>query len=176
MVTETYAIGSIADLISGKTTPGKPKVVQKELNNKSVETTIQEQDKVFKKAVKKQPVQRVTQKKKKMGNKSEIQNQKNTEITSNHKRKLENTDLENEDTGLSKSKQIKLAENRTIFVGNIPLRMSKIKLKDFFSKYGQVEAVRIRGVPVADSRVPKKVASIKKLFHPQRTSAICYVR
>ncbi|XP_044264947.1 RNA-binding protein 34 [Tribolium madens] len=81
----------------------------------------------------------------------------------------------------SKEKKEKFEEDpellsRTIFVGNLPINSNTIQLKRFFMKYGKVEAVWIRGVPVADPKISKKVAIIKKKFHPDRKSFHGYVR
>nr|CAD7401435.1 unnamed protein product [Timema cristinae] len=69
-------------------------------------------------------------------------------------------------------------ESRTIFVGNVPNSWNKFKIKRYFSKYGAVESLRLRCPPLADPRVPKKVAIIKKKFHPDRTNIhvfVCFV-
>ncbi|XP_044731179.1 RNA-binding protein 34 [Chrysoperla carnea] len=66
--------------------------------------------------------------------------------------------------------------NRTIFVGNWPLKKEKKHLKRFFKKYGTIETVRFRSVPVGDIRIPKKVTAITKQFHPDRTSTNAYVQ
>lgn len=226
MGTEDYAIGSIADLISGKTTPGKPKVVQKVFEKQSPKTPIGS-----KKSPKKAKVKTPGSAKKQLNVSSEKKAQKSTprskqklsesvddettseqkftprgkrkssenketeqKTTPRSKRKLsENAEVEAEEEieppkkkqnkGLNekqkakeKSENMKIFADRTLFVGNVPLALSKAALKKFFSKYGAVESLRIRGVPVADVRVPKKVAFIKKEFHPKRTSVLCYVR
>ncbi|CAG2057683.1 unnamed protein product, partial [Timema podura] len=69
-------------------------------------------------------------------------------------------------------------ESRTIFVGNVPNSWNKFKIKRYFSKYGAVENLRLRCPPLADPRVPKKVAIITKKFHPDRTNIhvfVCFV-
>lgn len=81
----------------------------------------------------------------------------------------------------SKEKQEKIQEDpelvsRTVFVGNLPITSNTKKIEKFFAKFGKVEAVRIRGVPVANPKTPKKVAMIKKEFHPDRKSFFGYVR
>ncbi|XP_072376679.1 uncharacterized protein [Diabrotica undecimpunctata] len=67
-------------------------------------------------------------------------------------------------------------QERTIFVGNVPIKIKKKKIKQFFNKYGTIETLRIRGIPVADPKIPKKVAAIKNEFHPDRNSVYCYIR
>ena len=39
---------------------------------------------------------------------------------------------------------------RTVFVGNLPLKVKKKTLIKEFSKFGDVESVRIRSVPIAE--------------------------
>lgn len=65
--------------------------------------------------------------------------------------------------------------DRTIFVGNLPKEVSHKEVAKLFSKYGKISSLRLRSAPVADSRVPKKVAVIKKDFHAERTNINAYV-
>jgi nucleolar protein 12 len=64
---------------------------------------------------------------------------------------------------------------RSIFVGNVPHHVTVKKLTKLFQKYGTVESVRLRCPPLADPRVPKKVAVIKRDFHPERNSMHAFV-
>nr|CAI5854789.1 unnamed protein product [Callosobruchus analis] len=66
-------------------------------------------------------------------------------------------------------------EARTIFVGNVPMKAEKKQIKKLFKKYGPIESLRFRGIPVPDPKMPKKVAAIKKEFHPNRSSLYCYI-
>ncbi|XP_074573220.1 nucleolar protein 12-like [Curcuma longa] len=50
---------------------------------------------------------------------------------------------------------------RTIFVGNLPLKTTRKALSLEFIKFGQIESVRIRSVPIVDTKVPRKVAILK---------------
>ena len=77
--------------------------------------------------------------------------------------------LENEDV-------IKEHNTRTIFVGNVPHDITAKKLKKLFEKFGTVESLRLRCPPLADPRVPKKVAVIKRDFHPERNSVHAFIR
>lgn len=43
---------------------------------------------------------------------------------------------------------------RTIFVGNLPLKVKKKTLLKEFKKFGEVESVRIRSVPILDVGIP----------------------
>ncbi|KAI4303325.1 hypothetical protein MLD38_038971 [Melastoma candidum] len=51
---------------------------------------------------------------------------------------------------------------RTVFVGNLPLKMKKKALVKEFSKFGEVESVRIRSVPLLDTKTPRKGAIRQK--------------
>lgn len=66
--------------------------------------------------------------------------------------------------------------DRTIFVGNIPINTPKKKIKSHFRKYGVIDSIRIRGIPVADPNTSKKIAAIKKEFHPERNTIYAYIR
>eukprot|EP00794_Sanderia_malayensis_P012128 gene12128-13380_t len=64
---------------------------------------------------------------------------------------------------------------RTIFVGNIPVDTTRKELREFFKSYGDIETVRLRSVPVASLKQPKKVSVIKKEFHPDRETMNSYI-
>jgi RNA recognition motif-containing protein len=49
-------------------------------------------------------------------------------------------------------------EHRTVFVGNLPLSMTRKKLTCIFSKCGTVESTRIRSVPVKGVKLPPESA------------------
>ncbi|KAK4400491.1 RNA-binding protein 34 [Sesamum angolense] len=51
---------------------------------------------------------------------------------------------------------------RTVFVGNLPLKLKKKEIVKEFAKFGEVESVRIRSVPIIDGKMPRKGAVIKK--------------
>ncbi|KAI3687628.1 hypothetical protein L1987_81328 [Smallanthus sonchifolius] len=52
---------------------------------------------------------------------------------------------------------------RTVFVGNLPLKVKKKKaLLREFSQFGEIESIRIRSVPLLDDKTPRKGAIIKK--------------
>uniref|UniRef100_A0A146KSP7 RNA-binding protein 34 n=1 Tax=Lygus hesperus TaxID=30085 RepID=A0A146KSP7_LYGHE len=67
-------------------------------------------------------------------------------------------------------------EARTVFVGNLPCSVKKMKLKKWFSKFGEVESVRLRCPPIANPDVPKKVSAMQKDFHEERTNISAFVR
>ncbi|XP_076900465.1 uncharacterized protein LOC143554632 [Bidens hawaiensis] len=51
---------------------------------------------------------------------------------------------------------------RTVFVGNLPLKVTKKVLLREFQQFGEVESVRIRSVPLLDDKTPRKGGVIKK--------------
>ncbi|XP_072933406.1 uncharacterized protein [Epargyreus clarus] len=66
---------------------------------------------------------------------------------------------------------------RTLFVGNVPFSSKcKKEIKNIFSKYGDIETVRIRTVPVKDARVTPKLAVIKEELHPDRSTVNVYIK
>lgn len=69
----------------------------------------------------------------------------------------------------------RLKNERTVFVGNLPVTCNKKKLKSFFKEYGQVESVRFRSVMPAEGTLSKKLAAIKRKFHPDQKSINAYV-
>lgn len=54
---------------------------------------------------------------------------------------------------------------RTVFVGNLPLKIKKKVLMKEFEQFGEIESVRIRSVPLVDSKTPRKGAIIKGKFN-----------
>ncbi|XP_064292869.1 RNA-binding protein 34 isoform X2 [Plodia interpunctella] len=66
---------------------------------------------------------------------------------------------------------------RTLFVGNVPFtKKCKKEIKKIFSKYGTIETVRIRTVPIKDPRFTPKLALIKNELHPERSTVNVYVK
>ncbi|RZB39440.1 RNA-binding protein 34, partial [Asbolus verrucosus] len=177
-----YAIGSLSDLITGSVTPNKPKVVKKQitvsesklqittpqsnssedsLKRNSVKTTDQINSVSTEKTPKKRKLLDTNE------NGSKPKKSKNSENAERRiTQKVKNEKREEDPELLS----------RTVFVGNLPVTLNTKKFKKLFAKYGNIEAVRIRGVPIADPKTSKKVALIKKEFHPERKSFHGYVR
>lgn len=191
-----YSVGSIAELISGKSSANKQKVVQQEFKNvvppktekikKSKNTKIKQNKSVVvvleenrtKKAKKRSPSigesdEQPIKKKKKF---ERLNSTDNAQQHGKQKTQSNEKNAEKRVKNKLKAASEEEVKDRTIFVGNVPLSVPKQKLKKLFMKYGHVDSVRLRGVPVADPRVPKKVAFIKREFHPDRNSLHCYVR
>ncbi|CAG0889072.1 unnamed protein product [Darwinula stevensoni] len=81
-----------------------------------------------------------------------------------------------EEGKIRKSQGDSESEERTVYVGNVPLVTKKKELKRIFLPYGSVECIRFRGAPVPDPKIPKKAAIIRRQFHPQRKTMCAYVR
>ncbi|XP_075493175.1 uncharacterized protein LOC142531057 isoform X1 [Primulina tabacum] len=64
---------------------------------------------------------------------------------------------------------------RTVFVGNLPLKIKKKDLVKEFGKFGEVESVRIRSVPIVDGKIPRKGAVIQKQFNDNGDSVHAYI-
>ncbi|KAM7525448.1 hypothetical protein LguiA_015350 [Lonicera macranthoides] len=64
---------------------------------------------------------------------------------------------------------------RTVFVGNLPVKVKKKALLKEFSQFGEVESVRIRSVPIINSKTPRKGAIIKKQINDSVDSVHAYI-
>ncbi|CAN1859969.1 RNA-binding protein 34 [Linum perenne] len=64
---------------------------------------------------------------------------------------------------------------RTIFVGNLPLKVKKKALLKEFSQFGEVESVRIRSVPVMDTKIPRKGAILQNKINDAAGSVHAYI-
>lgn len=64
---------------------------------------------------------------------------------------------------------------RTVFVGNLPLKIKKKLLMKEFSKFGEVESVRIRSIPLTDTKIPRKGAIMQKKINENADSVHAYV-
>ncbi|EFB17230.1 hypothetical protein PANDA_016323, partial [Ailuropoda melanoleuca] len=69
----------------------------------------------------------------------------------------------------------RLKNQRTVFVGNLPVTCNKKKLKSFFREYGQIESVRFRSLIPAEGTLSKKLAAIKRKIHPDQKNINAYV-
>ncbi|KAK4368770.1 hypothetical protein RND71_012562 [Anisodus tanguticus] len=64
---------------------------------------------------------------------------------------------------------------RTIFVGNLDLKIKKKALVKEFGSFGEIESVRIRSIPLTDSATPRKAAIIKKKLNDNADSVNAYI-
>ncbi|XP_053463612.1 RNA-binding protein 34 isoform X2 [Nycticebus coucang] len=90
--------------------------------------------------------------------------------------------LDVDDTVVSQRKKIqinqeeeRLKNERTVFVGNLPIACNKKKLKSFFKEYGQIETVRFRSLIPAEGTLSKKLAAIQRKIHPDQKNINAYV-
>lgn len=74
-------------------------------------------------------------------------------------------------------------DDRTLFVGNLPISMDQKAIIKLFKEYGKVESVRIRSIPIAgmkvdkagDQNLVKKVSAVRHTFGDQKSSFNAYV-
>ncbi|CAL5399971.1 unnamed protein product [Camellia sinensis] len=64
---------------------------------------------------------------------------------------------------------------RTVFVGNLTLKVKKKALFKEFSQFGEVESVRIRSIPLLDTKKPRKGAIIQKKINDVVDSVHAYI-
>ncbi|KAK8520734.1 hypothetical protein V6N12_004662 [Hibiscus sabdariffa] len=64
---------------------------------------------------------------------------------------------------------------RTVFVGNLPIKVKKKVLIKEFSKFGDIESVRIRSVPLSDTKKPRKGAIMLKQINDKADSVHAYI-
>lgn len=64
---------------------------------------------------------------------------------------------------------------RTIFVGNLPVKVKKKTLLKEFKVFGEVESVRIRSVPLQDTKKPRKGAILAKKISETAESVNAYI-
>ncbi|KAK1436313.1 hypothetical protein QVD17_02092 [Tagetes erecta] len=64
---------------------------------------------------------------------------------------------------------------RTVFVGNLPLKVKKKTLLREFNQFGEIESIRIRSVPLLDDKTPRKGAIIKKQINDAIDRVNAYV-
>eukprot|EP01018_Ginkgo_biloba_P035881 Gb_00609 [translate_table: standard] len=64
---------------------------------------------------------------------------------------------------------------RTIFIGNLPLHVKRKRLIKEFSQFGDVESIRLRSVPILDSKLPRKSAILKGQINDSVSSVHAYV-
>ncbi|XP_075851592.1 RNA-binding protein 34 isoform X3 [Microcebus murinus] len=95
-----------------------------------------------------------------------------------HRKVLDDVD----DTDVNQRKKIQINQEeerskneRTVFVGNLPVTCNKKKLKSFFKEYGQIESVRFRSLIPAEGTLSKKLAAIKRKIHPDQKNINAYV-
>ncbi|CAG9858969.1 unnamed protein product [Phyllotreta striolata] len=196
-----YSVGSLADLITSQKQPKQSKVKKIKRKVQATEDDTVESQTNSKLNGKAQSIEAETNgiesktkisKKRKSANASpaspkklKIESDEGDKETSDAESgDKETSDAESEDneteepTAVKKEKFAPTPEElaRTIFIGNVPVKTTKTDLKKRFKKYGKIDSIRIRGVAVADPKLSKKVAVIKKKFHPDRQSVYSYIK
>jgi RNA recognition motif-containing protein len=90
-------------------------------------------------------------------------------------------DKQSEDEGKDKKRspeEIKSRTDRTLFVGNIPfnkeVRNLTKKLEAFFKEL-DVESIRLRGLPIIDTKQPRRAAIYHQKFSDLKKNLIAYV-
>ncbi|CAL1600610.1 unnamed protein product [Knipowitschia caucasica] len=66
-------------------------------------------------------------------------------------------------------------ENRTVFVGNLPLSATKKTLKLLFQDTGAIESIRFRSLVREDPSMSRRAAAIMRKAHPQKQTINAYV-
>ncbi|GLJ48964.1 hypothetical protein SUGI_1033100 [Cryptomeria japonica] len=64
---------------------------------------------------------------------------------------------------------------RTVFIGNLPLGFKRKKLIREFSQFGEVESLRLRSVPIVDTKLPRKGAILKGKVNDSINSVHAYI-
>ena len=64
---------------------------------------------------------------------------------------------------------------RTLFVGNVSVSCTRKALCRVFSEYGRIESCRFRSFAADNPKLSKKVAVIRRAFHPQRQTLNAYI-
>ncbi|GMP21992.1 hypothetical protein CsSME_00000179 [Camellia sinensis var. sinensis] len=64
---------------------------------------------------------------------------------------------------------------RTMFVGNLTLKVKKKALFKEFSQFGEVESVRIQSIPLLDTKKPRKGAIMQKKINDAVDSVHAYI-
>ncbi|PKA53049.1 28 kDa ribonucleoprotein, chloroplastic [Apostasia shenzhenica] len=89
------------------------------------------------------------------------------------KRKLADTAADTVSTKESFDDESKLL--RTIFVGNLPLRLKRKALQREFARFGEIDSIRIRSVPLVDTKAPRKAAIIRGKINDAVNSVNAYI-
>ncbi|XP_055943174.1 RNA-binding protein 34-like [Argiope bruennichi] len=121
---------------------------------------------------------KIKQKSKKMKKPLPSENGQNQDSETEKKLKQKSETLQlNSSKKKGQRKPVESAErlSRTLFVGNLPVRMTRQGLQKLFAPFGSIEACRLRGTVPVKSTIPKKVAAIKSEFHVGQKSCIGYV-
>ena len=189
-----YKLGGISDLLSNTTCNAESKDHAKELDNlfsgessaiaftePAIVITKKRKDKIRPPLPRSSTkieesvgtsTEKVSSKRKRVGLEVVSSNEPTRKIQRMNRKKYKTSDdAESKESTVDEAEKL----SRTIFVGNISIDATKKELKSIFSKYGNVESIRFRSVPVAGPKHSKKVAILKKEFHPERNTMNAYI-
>ncbi|CAL1278316.1 unnamed protein product [Larinioides sclopetarius] len=123
-----------------------------------------------------EPKMKLISKKLKKSVSSENSLSQNSETEDNSKENVESLKSSPSKKKLQK-KPAETAErlSRTLFIGNLPVKMTRQGLQKLFAPFGSIETCRLRGSVPVKATIPKKVAAIKNQFHAGQKSCIGYV-
>ncbi|CAF3696295.1 unnamed protein product [Rotaria sordida] len=71
---------------------------------------------------------------------------------------------------------LSIVNDQTVFVGNVPIGCTQKELKKLFSQFGTVKSVRLRNLIPLNPKRGKRLAFIKKEFHPLQKTINAFVR
>jgi len=84
---------------------------------------------------------------------------------------------EAEEAIMEERKATEMERNKsTIFIGNLPTKVTQRDLKKFFRKYGVIEHIRFRSPVVSSPKLPKKVSVITKQFNETLDDIHAYIK
>jgi nucleolar protein 12 len=166
---EEYKVGALSDLISGKDADAS-------LANLFTTDKKQKEQKVIKKKRKSKQTKTDDEKKAKRP-KTEEDDADDANLEEDEKKYTQPSlkrIVQAEDEKERKHNQEH--EERSIFIGNLPVATKEKQLRRLFAEFGTIETVRFRGAARPDLKTTKKVAVIKRTIHENRHNISAYVR
>ncbi|XP_078673103.1 uncharacterized protein LOC144912125 [Branchiostoma floridae x Branchiostoma belcheri] len=91
------------------------------------------------------------------------------------KKKMTITELEDANPTPGKKLRDPERDQRTVFVGNLPVSTTKKELKKMFQKFGEIESVRFRSIAQSNPNVSKRVAMMRQEIQEKKKNMNCYV-
>ncbi|XP_078592351.1 RNA-binding protein 34-like [Branchiostoma floridae x Branchiostoma japonicum] len=85
------------------------------------------------------------------------------------------TELEDANPTPGKTLRDPERDQRTVFVGNLPVSTTKKELKKMFRKFGEIESVRFRSIAQSNPNVSKRVAMMRQEIQEKKKNMNCYV-
>ncbi|KAI3823585.1 hypothetical protein L1987_05024 [Smallanthus sonchifolius] len=132
--------------------------IELDVKKSKVENGVHEETKKKKKKKKKDEVEAEYEERKYGGVDLELKEDEGVKVKIGEKRKeLEKRELVAKE-GFDDEEKL----SRTVFVGNLPLKVKKKVVLKEFNRFGEIESIRIRSIPLLDDKTPRKGAIIKK--------------